>query len=131
MTTQTIPDLRPLLLRSIDVTDALVNAVADDDLTLATPCDEFDVRALVDHLVMVVRRVRIVLGGGDFTHAVPTGATTLTELLLAWAEGRDALRDALPGFDHEAVIRAMGSTEEASFLCWQKPSADRRQPIPP
>ena len=26
----------------------------------------------------------------------------------------------LPGFDHEAVIRAMGSTENARFLCWQR-----------
>lgn len=26
----------------------------------------------------------------------------------------------LPGFDHEAVIQAMGSADDARFLCWQR-----------
>ena len=26
---------------------------------------------------------------------------------------------ALPGFDHEQMIVAMGSTDEAQFICWQ------------
>jgi hypothetical protein len=28
----------------------------------------------------------------------------------------------LPGFDNEAAIRAMGSTSNAKFLCWQRHS---------
>jgi hypothetical protein len=28
--------------------------------------------------------------------------------------------DELAGFDHEAVIRAMGSTGNARFVCWQR-----------
>ena len=26
----------------------------------------------------------------------------------------------LPGFDNEAVIKAMGSTNNAKFLCWKR-----------
>lgn len=40
------------------------------------------------------------------------------------AEGMDALLhrlQALPGFDNEAVIMAMASTENATFLCWRRP----------
>ena len=29
----------------------------------------------------------------------------------------------LPGFDNEAVIKAMGSTSNAKFLCWKRPVA--------
>ena len=31
---------------------------------------------------------------------------------------------ALPGFDHDAMIRAMGSTREATFVCWRSPGAN-------
>lgn len=44
--------------------------------------------------------------------AVPQGATGDAALLERLGQ--------LPGFDHEAVIRAMGSTEDAHFLCWQR-----------
>jgi hypothetical protein len=27
----------------------------------------------------------------------------------------------LPGFDNEAFIRAMSSTEDATFVCWRRP----------
>jgi hypothetical protein len=36
---------------------------------------------------------------------------------------KDALLDrlqALPGFDNEQMILAMGSTDEAQFLCWKR-----------
>lgn len=29
----------------------------------------------------------------------------------------------LPGFDNEAVIRAMGSTSDAKFVCWKRKNA--------
>lgn len=29
----------------------------------------------------------------------------------------------LPGFDNEAVIKAMGSTSNAKFVCWKRPAA--------
>ncbi|MEM9138581.1 MAG: hypothetical protein AAGB15_02025 [Pseudomonadota bacterium] len=45
---------------------------------------------------------------------IPGGAQDATDLL-------DRL-GSLPGFDHMAVISAMGSTENARFLVWQKPA---------
>ena len=42
------------------------------------------------------------------------------------AAGEGALLErlqALPGFDNEAVIRAMGSVENNRFVCWKKESA--------
>lgn len=39
------------------------------------------------------------------------------------AEGSQRLVErlgSLPGFDHEALIRAMGSTSNNRFVCWQK-----------
>jgi hypothetical protein len=41
-------------------------------------------------------------------------------------EGTEALLDRLqqlPGFDNEAVIRAMGTTSNDRFLCWRRTDA--------
>jgi hypothetical protein len=43
---------------------------------------------------------------------IPEGATGLEPL-------RDRLM-ALPGFDHEKMIEASCSVENARFLCWEK-----------
>lgn len=46
-------------------------------------------------------------------------------LIPGGAKGADALLDvlgALPGFDHVAVVKAMGSTEMARFLLWENAS---------
>ncbi len=43
--------------------------------------------------------------------------------LIPGAEMHDALLDRLqqlPGFDNDAVIAAMSSTDDASFLCWRR-----------
>ncbi len=53
-----------------------------------------------------------VLIGSTGGCAVPQGATGDRELL-------EKLQ-ALPGFDNESFIRAMGSTDHARFLCWQR-----------
>jgi hypothetical protein len=53
------------------------------------------------------------LEGPDGTVAVPNGAEGILELF-------DAAGRHLPGFDHEAVIAAMGSMREARFLVWRR-----------
>jgi hypothetical protein len=49
------------------------------------------------------------------------------------AEGAEALLghlQRLPGFDNEAVIKAMGCTSNARFVCWRKPpQADIAGPV--
>lgn len=60
-----------------------------------------------------------VLEGGGAKCVVPLGATGEPELL-------DRLQR-LPGFDHEALIAAMGSTDDASFTCWGRGAAPARR----
>lgn len=55
------------------------------------------------------------LAGENGGCAIPQGVT-----------GEDALLERLqqlPGFDNEAFIKAMGSTENQRFICWQKATA--------
>jgi hypothetical protein len=53
--------------------------------------------------------------GTPFACQVPLGATGEKEMI-------DRLQQ-LPGFDNEALILAMGSVEDAQFVCWKKESA--------
>jgi hypothetical protein len=49
------------------------------------------------------------------------------------AEGSSQLIERLqklPGFDNEAVIKAMGSTSNAKFLCWKRSPNTALEPTP-
>ncbi len=50
-------DQRPLLYRSLDQAAMVVRSVAEDQYRLPTPCTEFDVNALLSHIVGVCNRV--------------------------------------------------------------------------
>jgi uncharacterized protein (TIGR03086 family) len=63
----TAPDPRPLLTRALDQIGDLVAGTAPDALDRPTPCDDWDVRALLGHLVGVHRRVAHVGAGGHFS----------------------------------------------------------------
>ena len=53
-----------------------------------------------------------VLSGSSSGCLVPSEAQGIKALLSRLQE--------LPGFDNEAVIRAMGSTSNATFVCWRR-----------
>lgn len=57
-------DPRITFRAAVDQAGAVVDAVADDVLRRPTPCDDFDVRALGNHMDGVLRRVGHVLDGG-------------------------------------------------------------------
>lgn len=57
-------DPRPMLFAAVDQVLGLVGSVAPEDLDRPTPCEEFDVRALLGHLLGVLGRVAYVAGGG-------------------------------------------------------------------
>lgn len=63
----TAPDPRPLLTRALDQIGELVADTAPAMLARPTPCDDWDVRALLDHLVGVHRRIAHVGAGGLFS----------------------------------------------------------------
>ena len=58
-------DPRPLHRRAIAQTEAVVAAVSPAQFDLSTPCSEYDVRALLSHIVGGLNRVAIVGEGGD------------------------------------------------------------------
>jgi uncharacterized protein (TIGR03086 family) len=57
-------DRRMAFAKAVALGTAVIGRVGPQQLANPTPCSEYDVRALLDHLVMVVRRVAA-LGRGD------------------------------------------------------------------
>ncbi|AKU19148.1 TIGR03086 family metal-binding protein [Luteipulveratus mongoliensis] len=82
-------DLRPALNLALDQIERLLTVVTPDQAPLPTPCSEFDVSTLVDHLQGVVRRLAVILSGQHFSTAPAIVAST--SWLPDWTEGRTAL----------------------------------------
>lgn len=74
-------DPRPLLTRALDQIGTLVDATPTDQLDRPTPCDGWDVRTLLDHLVGVHRRV---------AHVAETGALVDVPAVVATPDGQHA-----------------------------------------
>lgn len=58
-----------------------------------------------------------VLTGSESQLSIPSETAGMTELLPRLQQ--------LAGFDNEAVVAAMGSTDHASFVCWKRDSDSR------
>jgi uncharacterized protein (TIGR03086 family) len=91
MTSMTQTDPRPLFADALATAAATVAAVRPDQLTAPTPCTEFDVRALLAHLVAVVDRIAAVGRGAD-PFSVPFAIDPVADD--AW---EDALATAVTG----------------------------------
>jgi uncharacterized protein (TIGR03086 family) len=72
-TTEHITDPRPIHRRAVAQTEEIVAAVEPGQLEDPTPCPEYDVRALLSHIVGGLNRAAIVGEGGDAL-AVPVRA---------------------------------------------------------
>src|SRR4026209_2227993 len=57
-------DPRPFFARAVDIAEPVIAGVQLEQLDLPSPCIEYSVRELLDHLVFVLRRVAA-LGRGD------------------------------------------------------------------
>jgi uncharacterized protein (TIGR03086 family) len=98
-------DPRPFHRQALAQTEALVAAVTPGQLTLPTPCTEFDVRALLGHLIGALTRHAVVGEGGDgmavnpHVSGIPDDGwldayhAARTRVAAAWAD--DAKLDAL------------------------------------
>jgi uncharacterized protein (TIGR03086 family) len=95
-TTESMTDPRPLHRRAMAQTESLVAAVSPAQLSLPTPCAEFDVRALLSHIVGGLNRVAIVGEGGD-------------------ALARPARADGVPGDGWLAAYRAAAARAQAAW----------------
>ena len=65
MTTTGFTDPRPVYTRATEQATAVIAAMRPKDLDSPTPCAEFDVRALLSHIVGGTRRIAVVGEGGD------------------------------------------------------------------
>ncbi len=64
-TAEPMTDPRPLHRRAMAQTESIVATVSPAQLALPSPCAEFDVRALLSHIVGGLNRIAIVGEGGD------------------------------------------------------------------
>ena len=58
-------DPRPLFVAAVDIATPVIAGVRTDQFELASPCHNFDVKGLLDHLVFVLHRVATVGRGED------------------------------------------------------------------
>jgi uncharacterized protein (TIGR03086 family) len=95
MTNMTDP--RQMHARAIAQTESIVAALSPAQLTLPTPCTEYDVRALLSHMVGGLNRIAIIGAGGDGL-AVPARA------------------DGVPGDGWLAAYRAAAARAKAAWV---------------
>lgn len=76
-------DPRPLYRDALAWVADLMEATRDDQMTLPTPCPDFDVRALLGHQIAGVRRARTMALGGDPT-TVPVVLTGFDDATAAY-----------------------------------------------
>jgi uncharacterized protein (TIGR03086 family) len=92
-------DPRPLFARAVALGGTVVGSVRPDQLQGRTPCQEFDVATLLDHLVMVVERTAAI-GRGE--PAMSVQPATRTE---GWAGAwQVAAADNLAAWADEAAL---------------------------
>ncbi|MDJ1136167.1 TIGR03086 family metal-binding protein [Streptomyces iconiensis] len=128
-----IPDPRPTYERAAEQLLRLVTAVRPEQLDLPTPCTEYDVRALLGHVVAGADRVANVGEGKspdgpdvpEWTRDLPAGSWPGTyeaaraRLLAAWAD--DAKLDELvtvPWGKMPGRIALAGSVMETAAHTW-------------
>ena len=87
-------DPRPLFVRALDQAQHLIETTGPDHLDLPTPCDEYDVRTLLGHLLTVVARIDLALTGGN-PLTIPVVTTGVDDVPAAWKERRVSLDDTL------------------------------------
>ncbi|MET0191469.1 MAG: TIGR03086 family metal-binding protein [Pseudonocardia sediminis] len=98
-------DPRPLYFRALDWVAGLAAAVPADRMADPTPCEEFDVRALLGHLVTTARRPRSLAEGTD-PMAHPPVSTDLPAggPVAAYVAEVAALRAGWGGPDGDALL---------------------------
>ena len=97
-------DPRPLYSNALNWAHGLIAAVQPDQLTAPTPCAEFDVRALLGHLVATIERARVIGEGGD-VNAMPTVVLGVPDH--GWADAQLAAAQKMwPAWEDDALLDA-------------------------
>lgn len=106
--TATGPDLatdpRPTYFRALAWVSALAARVPADRMADPTPCDDFDVRTLIAHLVTTVRRPAALAAGTDPMIHPPVSDDVLDDPATAYAAESADLRAAWSGPAGDALL---------------------------
>jgi len=98
---------------ALEDTGAIIRGVGPDALTRSTPCAEWDVRDLLNHLVGQLWAFEARLAGTEPRHDAPPGGLPGTDLV---GDDPAAAFDAVAGKVLEAS-RAQGAQERAGLAC--------------
>lgn len=113
MTTETLPprndtthqDPRPLFATAVGIAEPVIAAVRPDQLDQPSPCVDFNVRELLDHLVFVLHRVAA-LGRGDEAFAAGSMADASVERTSWVADWRERAADVEAAWADDDRLRA-------------------------
>ena len=102
MTTQTVSpaphavtDPRPLFVAAVDIATPVIAAVRPDQYDLASPCHNYNVKGLLDHLVFVLHRVATIGRGEDAFAPGSLGdpAVEHVDYVADWLSAADSVDD--------------------------------------
>lgn len=94
-------DNQALLLRALGQIDSLVDATPSGAVHAATPCTDFDVSNLIEHLVLIADRVTAAAG----FHITPTTAQPTQPSGRSWTAASARLTEAIGAADSSAVVQ--------------------------
>ena len=94
-----------LLRRTVDQTDQLVQGLSDDQLALQTPCSEWKVRDLINHIT-----------GGATMFAVSAEQGSVPDDLMGQLMGGDNLGDDFKGAWKTASQRALAAFDDPAVM---------------
>jgi uncharacterized protein (TIGR03086 family) len=105
MTTETLPsedlasphitDPRPLFVAAVDIATPVIAGVRPDQYDLASPCHDYNVKGLLDHLVFVLHRVATIGRGEEAFAPGSLGDPTIehVDYVADWSAAADAVDD--------------------------------------
>jgi len=96
-------DPRPLFASAVQTAEPIIAGVGADQFDLPSPCVEFDVKGLLDHLVFVLHRVAA-LGRGDEAFAPESMAGAVVDHVNHAADWRAAAADVEAAWSDDAKL---------------------------
>jgi uncharacterized protein (TIGR03086 family) len=139
-TSATQTDPRPVFATTLDTAADVIAAVRPNQITDPTPCDDFDVQALLGHLTGVLRMAAAV-GRGDNPFALPEDAPAAAdgwlerfranraEVEAAWADGAALGRPSpLPWASESGAAALLGYVNEVTVHTWDLATATGQRP---
>ena len=98
-----LPDARPALMEAADAAAALFVATDEADFAKPTPCEEFNVGELLDHLVLVARRLTA-MAREEPWHVVQPEAIAKEQRVAEMTKAVDELRSVWASPDRLGVM---------------------------